>query len=193
MVKIGTFRNWKSFPSAEFKWGLFMPCLIYKEQNENLNFIPTWLFPSNFRQITHENRDEISCWNSIFFPEKHWRKSLFYFWISSSRVMDRSHLEIFCVPGWQPVIAIGLTLTVAVIKVQVWISTSVWNVYKWQSPNLSWKKAEAEGNWMPAQALSLHCWALWGRLDCLPQAVSSRWQKRVHWPTCKKHWKLELT
>ena len=31
VVKIGTFRNWKSFPSAEFKWGLFMPCLIYKE------------------------------------------------------------------------------------------------------------------------------------------------------------------
>ena len=125
-----------------------------------------------------------------FFFQRSTKENL---WISSSRVMDRSHLEIFCVPGWQPVIAIGLTLTVAVIKVQVWISTSVWNVYKWQSPNLSWKKAEAEGNWMPAQALSLHCWALWGRLDCLPQAVSSRWQKRVHWPTCKKHWKLELT
>ena len=51
-----------------------------------------------------------------FFFQRSTKENL---WISSSRVMDRSHLEIFCVPGWQPVIAIGLTLTVAVIKVQV--------------------------------------------------------------------------
>ena len=129
MVKIGTFRNWKSFPLAEFKWGLFMPCLIYKEQNENLNFIPTWLFPSNFKQITQENWDEISCWNSNLHFQRSIKENLCFFRRSSFWVIDRRVLEIFFFWVANRGCNWSKTLTVAVILVQVWISTSVHEMF----------------------------------------------------------------
>ena len=171
-----------------------MLCLIYKERNENLNFIPTWLFPSNFKQITQENWDEISCWNSNLHFQRSIKENLCFFRRSSFWVMDRRVLEIFFFWMANRGCNWSKTLTVAVILVQVWISTSVHEMFTSDRVQI-WVGRKLEGNWMPAQALSLHCWALWGRLDCLPQADDKKGalanleetsKIRINFRNCKK-------